>query len=130
MHCVYHAIEDHLLWLNKQPLYSDWDNYIVTRIKTGTRDDTFGGLIPFIIGRICNYRELSYSVEYSEWFPKKFWLDQADEKEQPFVEKGEWHINHITESAGIYLPVYMMHAVFLENKPEYECAMSIKIRQR
>lgn len=129
-HCVYYAIEEHLRYLEIEPIRDDWLIYQGCRVMADNQGYTFGGIVPFISQMIAKRHNLYCFVYWQSWFNQKFWLDQANENEKILVNLAIWYGHYVPNVAGIYLPLRGSHAIFSTSKPKEKILMCIRLRRK
>jgi hypothetical protein len=126
--CVYHAYADYMEWLGEPVTPCDYRYYKILKWWThGSKPQyTFGGVAPWIIGKLTGLHGLTCATFYRVYTPAHFTLVAQKYYKSHFgrmyeiIKRTKWvEVNSISGFPGIYFLLTGQHAMFSDCVPKY-----------
>jgi hypothetical protein len=130
MDCIYHAYADHLEYLDIHPTRCDYLYFkILKRWTHGSKPQyTFGGVAPWIVGKLAGMHGLSLAIQYKIYTPEHL-REVAKQYYKPYYSRMTNAIGYLKYHGveckeyflcpAIYLFLDQQHAKFCLEIPEY-----------
>jgi hypothetical protein len=129
MDCVYHAYADYLEYMDINPTRCDYLYYKLLKQWThGSKPQyTFGGVAPWIVGKIAGLHSLSYSDAFYRVYTPEHFIEIARKYYKPYfrricnaINKTNWgEVKEIYGTPGIYFLLTGQHAIFSTQVPQF-----------
>lgn len=134
MNCVYHAYAAHMwhMGIKVDGIDGLWYN-LLKRITHGREPQpTWGGVVPWMIGRLSKRHDCVVEIQHKIWTPAHYEADASNWRQCTIAKNSDFgkEIARIDLAPAIYLMLHTQHAVFSTGVPKRLTVMALQIRKK